>query len=421
VSQPKGNARLRFLIHALCIATMAVTFFVVAQIVIGERDGHTPFGTPDYAGLYVAGVILDRGQPERLYDQDFQFALLHELLPGAAPDVRFPFGHAPVAAVLLRPLAALPFRWSYFLWLGLFPAIAVFGLALLRNGADAIPPADWKTTLFLTASFAPLTFECWIAGQLSILGFVAVAVALCCERHGRSFLCGTALGLCLYKPTLLLFALPILFLGGRWRLIAGIAAGAAAVALSSLAVAGWTGSASFLDMMAAYARHTSSGSEGFNSVKQVDLNSFVTMLLGGPTPIARWALIMSAVVAAAVLLPIFWTRRLSLDRRVLVLCATLTWNAVFNLYTPIYDLSLLVPNVIMTADVLYRRPQSAGWRPGPIFGVLVALAILVGACTQTIAAKYGFQPMTLVLIALGGYQAYLAAWGLQEQHASAHD
>src|SRR5262249_22657317 len=139
------------------------------------------------------------------------------------------------------------------------------------------------------------------------------------------------------------------------------------------------------------------------------LNSFVTLLAHGPTPIARWVLAASATIAAAALLRIWWSRGLSVDQRVLALCATLTWNAVFNLYTPIYDLSLIVPNVIMTADVLYRRPRSEGWKPGFVFGSLVALLLLAGTCTQTSAIAIGFQPMTLVLLALGAYQAYLAA------------
>jgi hypothetical protein len=118
-----------------------------------------------------------------------------------------------------------------------------------------------------------------------------------------------------------------------------------------------------------------------------------------------------ALVATLIGLPLlvscWWAaRRPGRDRRVLVLGATISWTAVFNLYTPVYDVALVLPGVILTADVLSRR--SASRSLDPRFRALLALLVLVPWVSQALALSIGFQPLTLVLLALGAYQIRLA-------------
>jgi hypothetical protein len=410
---------IRLCINIVCVTILAASLAIIGWAILRERAGRTPFGTPDYAGFYVAAAILNRNLPERLYDQELQSALLHSLLPGTEPEVRYPFGHAPFVAFLLRPLARLPFRWSYPLWLFILAVIALAGFAVLRRAASGISPGDWATAFLVSLSFLPLIQECWLAGQLSIIGFFWVAVALWNLRPGKLFGCGAALAMCVYKPTLMIFALPVLVVAGQWRILAGFATGGAGLALLSLGAVGWSGCRSYLDMLTAYAHHSSAGSPGFKTFKHVDLNSFCTLLLGGPSAMARGVLVLAAATAILILRRA-WRARSGRgdDNRLLAMCATLTWNSVINLYTPIYDLTLAIPGVLMTADVLYRRPRDVRHPLGPVFGMLIILLVVGAGVTQGLAHDYGFQPVTLVLLAMGTYQAVLAGRELPTERGS---
>ena len=169
-------------------------------------------------------------------------------------------------AYFLRPLALLPFKWSYPAWLAILMGIALAGFGVIRRTAGAIPSYEWTTAFLVSLTFLPLLMECWIAGQVSIIGFFWVAIALRCMRLGRSFGCGAALAMCLYKPTLLLFALPVLALAGQLRVLAGFASGALGLAVLSLLTVGPSGCRAYLDMLAFYAP-TMAGGAGLQGLQ----------------------------------------------------------------------------------------------------------------------------------------------------------
>jgi hypothetical protein len=115
---------------------------------------------------------------------------------------------------------------------------------------------DWLTALLLALSFEPFVFETLQGGQLSSVAFAAIAVALLAERRDHPVAAGAVLGLCLYKPTLLIFIVPMLIVGRRWRTLAGLAAtGAAAAALSVLAV-GWRVARSYPRVLVDFSKAT---------------------------------------------------------------------------------------------------------------------------------------------------------------------
>jgi hypothetical protein len=71
-----------------------------------------------------------------------------------------------------------------------------------------------------------------------------------------------------------------------------------------------------------------------------------------------------------------------------------------NLYGPIYDVSVVVPGLILGVNVI--REESGGGCP-PRFRGLLASLILAALLTQPLAQKLGFQPLTLALLALGSF------------------
>jgi hypothetical protein len=81
-------------------------------------------------------------------------------------------------------------------------------------------------------------------------------------------------------------------------------------------------------------------------------------------------------------------------------------------YTPIYDVSLIIPNVLITGDIVWRHSKEQHDRR-LIVAVLVLAGLLICTAwvTQESAKVYGFQPLTLVLLAWGCFQIGLAWWG----------
>lgn len=395
-----------------CGTILVMHMILLAVMFATDRGGRTVFGPglgADFAAVHIAATILNAYPPDRLYDLELQGRLYHQLLPAKPANETLPFPQGPIVAFLLRPLARLPYAWSYAAWLVVSGGLALAGLVLTARTAEAIPPDDRTMALLLALTFQPLLSECWLGGQISAFGLFWVAVALRCERLDRPIAVGVALAMCLYKPTLLLLAIPMLAGTRRSRALAGFAAASLGLAAFSLLVIRPSGCLSYARLMLGYAQDVTGHASVFRTFKFVDTRSFFALLLGGPSTTAQAASLATALIGLPFLVACWWTaRRQGGDRRLLAICATFSWTAVFNLYTPVYDVSLVLPGVILTADVLYRHPGDTGRPLGPGFRTLLALLALVPWVSQALARAVGFQPLTLVLLALGGYQIALA-------------
>src|SRR5207248_8813631 len=119
-----------------------------------------------------------------------------------------PYLHPPFVAFAFRPLAQLPYAWSFAVWLLLFGALYLAALVLTLKTLRSLPSADRSLILLLALSFEPFIMECWMRGQLSAFGFLCIALAYFWQERGRPTAAGVALGFCLYKPTLLVLLFP---------------------------------------------------------------------------------------------------------------------------------------------------------------------------------------------------------------------
>src|SRR5262249_53073985 len=165
--------------------------------------------------------ILNRSGPDQLYDAEYQDQLYHELLPNLPADECLPYVHPPFVALAFRPLAQLSYEWSFGMWLVISAGLYLLGLWVVWSSLRGVPPADWSTILLLALSFEPFVMETWLGGQLSAFGFCCLALAWAYERRGRPIASGLALGLCLYKPTLLVLVLPMMVVARRFRMLFG--------------------------------------------------------------------------------------------------------------------------------------------------------------------------------------------------------
>jgi glycosyl transferase family 87 len=395
------------------VVSVAVLVFAGALLIASfaaAGTDNTAFGRPlgaDYAEFYLAGRTLNRHQPDRLYDQPAQDVAYHRLVPGSSRSSSLPYLYPPVVALLFRPLAQLSYRWSFAGWLAISTALYAAGLLALRPLLP-ISRDDWLTAVLLALSFEPFVFETLQGGQLSSVAFAAVALALLAERRGHPAAAGAALGLCLYKPTLLIFIIPMLVVGRRWRSLAGLAVtGAGATALSVVAV-GWRVARSYPRVLIDFSKATT-GTASFHIPlwKYVDLNSFLRSLAGGPSAVTGAIVAGSAVAVGAVLWRPWWRwDQLSEQDRLSVWAATITVTVVVNVYVAIYDALLIGLSLLVTASVLLRdRP---GGRPGPrLPAEFVAPAAAVFGLvwvSQPLAKATSFQVLTLALCWLAAYQ-----------------
>ena len=371
----------------LRFVSMAVVVVCSALLVVAlstARHGRSIFGSflgGDYPAFYVAGKILNEFPGDRLYDRALQSRLYHELLPAAAPELSLPFANPPFAALLFRPLAFLPYRASYIVWLLLSLAFFIRGVTWMVRGEDR-----W-TALWVALSFEPFIVECWIGGQLSAIGLCAVGLALDRDRRGQTFAAGLAMGLLLYKPTLLLWIVPALFVGRRWRTLLGMGVTAGLLVMGSWLAAGWNSCVGYAHLLVDYLRMSVATPTVFRVWKFIDLRSFLCQWLTGQAVLIIFAVVVIPVVF---LLLQSWMRA---DRR-LLWGAMLTATLVANVYVGIYDAVLVIPSLLLTFDAFGNQPPR----------ILITLAVFtwIVPCFSP-----GFQFYTLVLAALCIYQLVL--------------
>jgi hypothetical protein len=243
--------------------------------------GDTFMGRPmgsDFVEFYAAGKLANQNRPALIYDIPEFSRLQHEVVPEMAATQMHVFGYPPVVSVLFRPFALLSYRWAYCAWLVFSLTLYASSLWLLFR--TFLRESD-RSTAFLLALSAPMyTLETWIGGQLSVLGFCAVVLFLCCFEKRWPLLAGLALGLATYKPSLVAIPAAAMILGGCWRMLAGLSVSSALVILGSIATAGVDGLWLWIMRLRVFSAYATSNEPILRRTKYVDLNSFFTVLLG---------------------------------------------------------------------------------------------------------------------------------------------
>ena len=159
--------------------------------------------------------------------------LQHEVVPEMSPTqmlcsatLRW-FRSCSVRSLSCRTAGPTARGW-YFRWRCMRSSLWLLFRAGLR--------ASYRRTAFLLALSAPMyTLETWIGGQLSVIGFFAVVLFICCFEKRWPLLAGLALGLATYKPSLVAIPAAMMIVGGCWRMLAGLSVSSALMILGSIA------------------------------------------------------------------------------------------------------------------------------------------------------------------------------------------
>jgi alpha-1,2-mannosyltransferase len=170
----------------------------------------------------------------------------HAVATGATPYANFDsgtivmsgFDYPPFAALLLRPLDFLSRRWQEVVWLWLSLGALVAGAVIT---ARALLPAAWpraRIGLVVALTFPPATYNLW-HGQMNLVIFLLLAVALSDYLSGRRTRCGAVIGVAASIKLAPILLLVVLARRGWWRAVAaGVGTAAAAVVLAVATLGG---------------------------------------------------------------------------------------------------------------------------------------------------------------------------------------
>ncbi|MGA3011109.1 MAG: glycosyltransferase 87 family protein [Terracidiphilus sp.] len=353
----------------------------------------------DFVGFYSLGRILNEHPAQSLYD----YELLKQVCTQVHPISRVygPLPYPPFVGLFFRPFALLPYWVAYLLWVALTLALYASGLTIILSRFFPQKVPGRSLLLCLAFSYCPFIVDTAANGQLSAIGFFALALAMREDDLGHGLQSGLALSLCLYKPTLLVLLLPMLLVTRRLKALGGFAAGAAVLALATSAFEGFGIWPFFFNTIFSYGKAATGGHSASirNLSKFVDLTSFSSLAYGGRSWPGLAIILMCACCALFCLLWLGWkSPRMGKPFSSVLWATTVTWTLLLNVYVPVYDSILVVLSVIVTAGALSYLPD----KPIHRWFALIWVFILAGSWLSVgLAAATGVQLLTLLFVALG--------------------
>ena len=213
-----------------------------------------------------------------------------------------------------------------------------------------------------------------------------------------------ALGILLYKPTLLVLILPMLVVTRSGFSLLGLAATGLILAGISIIAVGWEVTLNYPEVLYEFLRATSTFLP-LPNYKYVDMNSFLRLLLGGTSGLQ----ILLFVVLMASFLLVFFIKWASFNKgdnssKKLLWAATLTGTPVINSYVGIYDSVLVVTGALITVDVMLNHHIAETQRIPLMLQIFLVLLFVVSWINQPLARISHLQSYTLVLLSLLIYQ-----------------
>ncbi len=342
----------------------------VAQAVRGWRFvEHT-----DYVAFATAGRVLNAGS-RCVYCLPTEARAEIGLLGHPPDNGVIPYANPPLAAELLRPVAALPLSTGAALFLAVSLLAVVVAALLLSRLLPALPPSRRLLIAACAMTVAPglaaFTYIQW--DPLLVLAAAAAVVLL---GRGDRLAAGAVLSLLLVKPQLAWLLVPALLVAGHRRTLVGLLAGAGVWVATTLAIVGAGG-------VGEWYRSNVRMDVG-DSGKTVGVPGLIVQLTGH-TGVAFPVAVICGLGAVILL----WRLRSRLRADPALAVATgLALSLLAAPHAFATDLMLLAPLVVLLAR---RRPEAA---------IAASAAVLVADLLQS--ASPGAAGHALVLIVVSG-------------------
>ncbi len=221
---------------------------LIITIIVGSFAASKDKGIPakgiglDFVAFYRAGVLVDQGQANQLYDLkatgDFDRELVQrEKLP--LENKIGLFYNPPFFAWVFAPLVGLGYSAALGVWLG-FGIVCFIAAAWLiarmvpprvtpgslSEGMGGMPVRQWKDWALVPALMCvSLPFiQTIMHGQNTFLSLLLAAGVVTMWRQGRGFATGAMAGLLVYKPQLAAVILAAVVVTLGWRAFLGAVA-----------------------------------------------------------------------------------------------------------------------------------------------------------------------------------------------------
>jgi hypothetical protein len=217
-----GRRHNRLLFNTVCVA-LGLALFAMWAWPVRKRAW---LGENDFLQLYAGARLV--GTPE-LYDIKAHERIHMEVTEEHTYYPSIYFTRLPYYALLLSPLARLPYHTAYFVYQGLSLALVVAFLVVFGR--------QWPETVVLAALSVPLLIN-FVNGQDVGISVALAGFAILLARGGRDFAAGLVLSLCSIKFHLFILVPVTLLIRRRWRMLGGGLAGGAALWGLSVAAGG---------------------------------------------------------------------------------------------------------------------------------------------------------------------------------------
>jgi alpha-1,2-mannosyltransferase len=344
-----------------------------------SRNLVDPEGKPlgaDFITFYAASDLALHGRLAEAYDVARMAAAEQAIVP-ASTQV-FPWQYPPTFALLILPLALLPYLAAFALFMSATLALYLWLIYRILPDRRAVLAALAFTAAFINA----------LGGQNGFLSMALLGGALLL-LEARPAGAGVLLGLLTYKPHLGLLVPFILMAGGYWRAIAAAVVSALLFALAAWLAFGTEAWQAFWNHLPLAGDYLRAGALPWD--KMASLYAAARLLGAG----AALAGALHAIVALGVsaLCIAAWRRGGNFELRTALAIAG---TALVSPFLYDYDLVLLaVPIAVLVKDGLRY-----GWMPG--LRTLLVVAWVAPALGSSLA-RYAHLPlMPLVLLALFG-------------------
>lgn len=193
----------------------------------------------DFLNLYTGASLALDGKFAEMHDVDVQLQREREFVPST--DALVPFVRPSFYALLLAPLALIPYAAAFWVWIvsqsALLLACWIWGYR--RFGPNALVFAAFSLP-------GPLGIA---SGQDCVILLAIFILAFELKDRGKAGLSGAVLALMLIKFHLILLWPVALLLQRRWKMLGGFCAAAAVEAGLSLALGGTEGARSYVALL----------------------------------------------------------------------------------------------------------------------------------------------------------------------------
>ncbi|MEO0607629.1 MAG: glycosyltransferase family 87 protein [Pseudomonadota bacterium] len=354
--------RLAVLYALLFIATTLLVTFLTPGLLNGERG---VIGA-DFLAFYTAADMTLQGRALEAYD----FAAFDAALQTRAPSEQLGmmWQYPPVMFVIIAPLALLPYKLSYWLWMAMTAGVYAFAVKRLTEAVAPDRAVIYRALALIVA--APFCVGVIINGQISLLT-AALLMLAAYKPKTQWWLAGLAAGLLTVKPQLGLL-IPVAFiLAGAWRAFAVAALVGIALHAVSLLV---FGPESLMAFFAAVSRLQADVVGSGLHTPPMNMTTVFGQLRHWGVP-GEVALSLQYASAAAVfsLVSWAWWRHAADETQSLYLAALLCSGAILvTPYAYAYEMAALAPAALWLA---FRPSQIRVYAPLIFAGFWLVLAL----------------------------------------------